>query len=446
MNSRFIGRELTGAGQPLGKLAPQPWMLQASTRRLIEALTVGGAEVRFIGGCVRDAIIRRPVRDIDLALALPPEEVMRLLMAAGIKVVPTGIDHGTVTAVLGGVPFEITTLRIDVETDGRRAKVAFTDDWVADAARRDFTLNAMSCTPEGDVYDYFDGLQDLGTGRIRFVGDARARISEDVLRLLRFFRFYAHYGKPPPDDEALSACREWADKISQLSGERVRVEILRTLVAEHPDDALALMRENHVLEFVLPEAGDLGRLRQLAWLEQSGLPAGVVHPDAIRRLAATLETDAAGARLVADRLKLSNRDRDRLVALAAPAVALDPDDSALAWAHALYRLGRECVLDLQLLAWGAERAEVGVSRPARTAQWLAALERVLGWEPKAFPLRGRDVVAAGIARGPEVGRCLAAVESWWAEGGYTADRNACLAQLHRLVAEAGPTSPHPPEA
>lgn len=419
--------------QPLGKLAPQPWMTQAACRRVVAALTVEGNEVRFIGGCVRDAIVKRPVRDIDLALALPPAAVMRLLTTAAIKVIPTGIDHGTVTAVVEGLPFEITTLRIDVETDGRRAKVAFTDDWVVDATRRDFTINAMSCTPDGRVYDYFGGLQDLAEGRIRFVGDARARIGEDVLRLLRFFRFYAHYGKQPPDADALIACREWADKVTLLSGERVRIEILRTLQAPNPNDAFALMRSHHVLEHVLPEASELGRLRQLVWLEQSGLPPGTVSVDAIRRLAAVVSTTAEGATQLGDRLRLSNRERERLISLAVPAFALAPELPSLNLLHALYRHGKATVIDLILLAWAAERAHLGASRSTRSRDWQVMLDCARTWQAKVFPLRGRDAVAAGIAHGPDVGRLMAQVEAWWAEGGYVADRAACLAHLHALI-------------
>lgn len=435
--------ERTAGEQPLGKLAPQAWMSQASTKRLVAALSAGGAEVRFIGGCVRDAIMRRPVRDIDLALALPPKTVMRLLTAAGIKVVPTGIDHGTVTAVVEGQPFEITTLRIDVETDGRRAKVAFTDDWVADAARRDFTMNALSCTPDGDLYDYFDGLLDLGLGRVRFVGDPRERISEDVLRLLRFFRFYAHYGHPPADAEALAACREWADKITTLSGERVRVEILRTLQARHPEDVLALMGDVHVLEHVLPEVEDVGRLRQVAWLEQSGLPADTIGVDAIRRLAAAVTTDAAGAARIADRLKLSNRERQRLADLIVPAVELDPAADPLELRHALQRLGRNTVVDLIVLAWAGERVRLGITPSARTQAWREMLDRAVAWQTRVFPLRGRDALAAGVDRGPEVGRLLGAVEAWWAAGGYVADRAACLLRLRELIAAADPSGSTP---
>jgi tRNA nucleotidyltransferase/poly(A) polymerase len=423
--------------QPLGKLAPQPWMTRPPTRELLDALQAGGAEVRFIGGCVRDAIARRPIRDIDLAMALTPPEVTRLLTDAGIKVIPTGVDHGTVTAIVEGQPFEITTLRVDVETDGRHAKVAFTDDWVADAARRDFTINALSCTPDGDVYDYFDGLLDLGIGRVRFVGNARERIGEDVLRLLRFFRFYGYYGRPPADAEALAACRDWADQLPTLSGERVRVEILRTLLAQNPDDVFDLMRETGVLEHVLPEASDLNRLRQVVWLEQTGLPPGTLVADPIRRLAAMVNTDAEGAARIAGRLRLSNKERDRVVTLAAPPVPIEPEAPDLELRHALQRLGKNVVTDLIVLAWAAERARTGISRAARTQAWQQLLDRARDWEIRAFPLRGRDVVAAGLPRGPDVGRVLAGVEAWWAAGGYRAGREDCLDHLRALIAGHG---------
>jgi poly(A) polymerase len=431
------------AEQPLGQLEPQPWMVQPETRAVLAALTAAGAEVRFIGGCVRDAVLKRKIRDIDLALALPPAAVMGLLKAAGIRVVPTGIDHGTVTAVVAGMPFEITTLRVDVETDGRRARVAFTDDWVADAARRDFTINALSCTPDGAIYDYFSGLADLGQGRIRFVGDARARISEDVLRLLRFFRFYALYGRPPADAEAVAACQEWADRVPLLSGERVRVELLRILMAEHPVEVLELMREHHVLGHVLPEAGDFGRLRQLVWLEGPGLPAGAATPDPIRRLAALVDTDPAGGDRIAHRLKLSNQQRDRLAALIDPPRRIRPEAGAASLGKALFRLGPRLVKDLALGAWATERAVDGVVAGSRSRDWLALLAAVDAWQPTAFPLKGRDALALGLPRGPGIGQLLKAVEAWWEEGGYAADRDACLRELQRLIAAEADGEPRP---
>ncbi|MEE8534186.1 MAG: CCA tRNA nucleotidyltransferase, partial [Alphaproteobacteria bacterium] len=235
-------------------------MKAPATRAVVDALTADSAEVRFVGGCVRDAVAGRKVTDVDIATPDPPETVTRLLEAAGIRVVPTGIAHGTVTAVIRHRHFEITTLRRDVETYGRRAKVAFTDDWTADAARRDFTINALFCDPDGTLYDPFGGIDDLDAGRVRFVGDAVKRIKEDVLRLLRFFRFYAHYGRPPPDAEALAACRAMARALPGLSGERVSAELLRLLAAPDPAAVLALMIEAEVLAFVLPEVAGLDAL------------------------------------------------------------------------------------------------------------------------------------------------------------------------------------------
>ncbi len=237
---------------PVRKIPPQDWMRAPETRAVIAALTAEGAEVRFVGGCVRDALAERRVQDIDIATQLPPEAVMRLLDAAGIKAVPTGIQHGTVTAVSGGKPFEITTLRVDVETYGRKAKVAFTDDWTADAARRDFTFNALSCAPDGTLYDPFDGEADLMAGRVRFVGEARARIVEDYLRLLRFFRFQAHFAKQPPDPQALEIAAELAPRLDRLSGERIRGELLRLLQAPDPLPVVEILIARRILRAVVP--------------------------------------------------------------------------------------------------------------------------------------------------------------------------------------------------
>ena len=220
-----------------------------------------GADVRFVGGCVRDAVLKRPVKDIDIATPDPPGTVIALLSAAGIRAIPTGIAHGTVTALVGEEKFEITTLRLDLATDGRHARVAYTDNWIADAARRDFTFNALSMTPAGAIFDPFDGLADLGAGVVRFVGVPRQRIEEDHLRLLRFFRMYATYGAPPPDAEALAACRQGAPAIAKLSGERVRDEVFRILLAPNAADTVLLMRDEHVLEHIIPYDTAIGRLR-----------------------------------------------------------------------------------------------------------------------------------------------------------------------------------------
>ncbi len=423
--------------EPIGKIHPQPWMTAPETRVVLEALTAAGVEARFIGGCVRDALLKRPVRDIDIASPELPDRIMAVLEKAGIKVVPTGIDHGTVTAVVEKMPFEITTLRVDVETDGRRAQVAFTNDWIADAARRDFTINAMSCTANGDVYDYFNGLEDLGHGMIRFVGNARERIDEDVLRLLRFFRFFALFGRPPPDRDALAACRERASGIRLLSGERVRVEVFRTLMATDPADVFQLMHENGILDHVLPEAGNVGRLRMMSWLDTRAIRIDSVAAHPVRRLAALLNTDTQGAEAIAERLKMANRQKARLIAMAAPPFRIDPATDSLTIGKALRRLGPAAVRDLTLLNWAGELAVTPRLPHSRTEGWIELIQTADSWETPLFPLRGRDALAAGIGRGPEVGTLLRAVEAWWEECEYRANREDCLEKLKSLIAGAG---------
>ncbi len=436
------------AGSTAQRIEPPPWMTAPETQAVVEALTAQGAEVRFVGGCVRDALAGRPVKDVDLATPDRPEKVMELLKAAGIKAVPTGLDHGTVTAVSGHHPFEITTLRMDVETDGRRAVVAFTDDWLADAARRDLTFNAMSCRPDGRLFDPFGGLADLAAGRVHFVGDPRDRIQEDYLRLLRFFRFQAHYGRVPPDAATLAVARELAPKLSGLSGERVRSEILRLLGAPDPLPVLELMLAENILEPILPEIAGTAVLRRLMALE---LPE---REDAVLRLATLLRPGAAVARAVAQRLRLSNAETAELELLGAPEKALGEaaavlgrgaDDPAVrhALSAALYRAGAArfrvaLVVAYLRLVCGDEAAE-----PAAKAGLEAALAAAEAWQPRRFPLSGADVLDLGYAAGPDVGTLLRAVEDWWIGEDFLPDREACLA---RLAALAGRISPEPPKA
>ena len=426
----------TSVPEPTGKVAPQPWITAPETVAVVEALAAEGAEVRFVGGCVRDAVLQRPVEDIDIATPEPPERVIALLGKAGIKAIPTGIEHGTVTAVIGEARFEITTLRVDVETDGRRAKVAFTDDWTADAARRDFTINTLSCTLAGDIYDPMGGLDDLGRRRVRFVGNAEKRIEEDVLRLLRFFRMYAQYGRPPQDIKALAACRALAPRLSGLSGERVRDEILRILMAPDAADTVVLMRGEGVLEHILPEAGDVGRLRLLSWLDTSAIKVDSVAPDPLRRLAALLDVDAARAGSVAARLRLSNQQTERLVRVAPPPHDVTPDVDQRSLRRALNRAGADVVRDRVLLAWAGELAVTARRRGERTQAWLDTLAAVDAWTPVEFPLKGRDGIALGVPAGPRVGELLGAVEAWWEDGDYRADHEACLEKLGGLAGGA----------
>jgi poly(A) polymerase len=406
------------------RLPLQPWMSAPATRAVIAALTAGGAQVRFVGGCVRDALLGKPVTDIDIATPDEPRRVIELLESAGLKAVPTGIDHGTVTAVALHRPFEITTLRRDVETYGRRARVAFTDDWTADAARRDFTINAMSCSPDGRLHDPFGGAADLRARRVRFVGDAEQRIREDVLRLLRFFRFYAHYGAPPPDAEAIAAVRIMAPLLPTLSGERVAGETLKLLGAADPASVLVEMRDNGVLTHFLPEAQRLGRLARLTAIEASlGLD---VEP--ARCLAAVLEGGEAAALALAFRFRLSNVLRERLVqALGTPQPT--PSLERPAQRTLRYRLSAEAFRDRCLIAW-ADTEAAGDSGSEQAWRDLLALA---DWEPPRFPLRGQDALELGAAPGPQLGRLMREMERWWIEGDFRADRAACLEELRRRL-------------
>ena len=404
-------------------------MTAPETRAVVAALTAGGSPVRFVGGCVRDAVHGRPVGDVDIATPDDPGTVTRLLEDAGLRAVPTGITHGTVTAVVDGAHFEITTLRRDVETYGRHARVEFTDDWEADAARRDLTINALSCAPDGTLYDYFGGLDDLRAGRVRFVGGAMERIREDVLRLLRFFRFQAWYGRPPPDAEALEACRSLAPELPGLSGERVRDELLRILAAPHPEATLALMIEVGALGQVLPEVADPwdpGALAALVAIEGDA-------PDALRRLGLLLRAGGENAAAVARRLRLSNAQTGRLVAMAAPPDAMASGLDIAAQRRALYRHGRAAFADLVHLAWaGALAAEPGDAGALATA-FTAMLETARAWEAPRLPVKGRDAVALGMPEGPAVGDLIDAVEDWWIAGDFRATRKETLARLKELA-------------
>ena len=414
--------------EPVGTIESQRWMKAPATRAVVDALTADSAEVRFVGGCVRDAVAGRKVTDVDIATPDPPETVTRLLEAAGIRVVPTGIAHGTVTAVIRHRHFEITTLRRDVETYGRRAKVAFTDDWTADAARRDFTINALFCDPDGTLYDPFGGIDDLDAGRVRFVGDAVKRIKEDVLRLLRFFRFYAHYGRPPPDAEALAACRAMARALPGLSGERVSAELLRLLAAPDPAAVLALMIEAEVLAFVLPEVAGLDALTELCAVEGE---AG----DPLRRLALLLRRgyDAAGE--AGERLKMSNAQKKRLAAMVTPPAPITADLDFAAQRRALYHTGAALFTDLVYLAWAEALARAPADEEALAAAYAPMCGTARAWEDPRLPVKGADVVKLGVPDGPRVGELLARIEAWWEAGDYRAGREETLARLEELAAE-----------
>jgi poly(A) polymerase len=398
------------------RIAPQPWMVEPATCAVLAALFAGGVEARFVGGSVRDALLGKRIGDIDIATPASPERVIELLEKAGIKVVPTGLAHGTVTAVVPPRHFEITTLRRDVETYGRRARVAFDADWAADAARRDFTINAIFLTPDGTLHDPVGGLADLRARRIRFVGDPATRIAEDVLRLLRYYRFEARFGNGAGDGPARAACRAAAHSLPILSAERVTQELAKLLETPDPIAALRMMQEDGVLAVVLPEARRLKRLQRLIDIEAAA--------DPLLRLAALIEVDSKGAGALAARLRLSNAWRDRLRGLSPP-WPVDQRGDVRAQRRALYKLGVEQYRDIAWLM--AAEGEVSRSRLTRL------LDLAGGWTPPVFPLDGRDVTTLGIPTGERVGQLLAAVRDWWEASDFTADRAACLAYLRALA-------------
>ena len=415
--------------KPVHRIAPLPWMSKPQTRRVLDGLAAAGATARFVGGCVRDALMGRPVGDIDIATDAEPDVVTTTLERAGIKVVPTGIAHGTVTAVVDHAHFEITSLRRDVETFGRHARVAFTDDWAADAARRDFTMNALFLDAGGDVYDPVSGFEDIQRGRVRFVGDPAQRIAEDVLRLLRYFRFFAYFDRLPADGAALAACGAAAPQLPSLSGERVRAELLKLFAAPAPGATVALMAECGVLAQVLPEATALDRFAALLTVEREG----GARIDPLRRMAALIPVDEPGARSTARRLRFSGKEADRLADLAAPAQPMSPKMERAEFNLALYRRGSRLVRDHIILAWAAARAKGPVAGQADDQGFRRLLAAAVCWRPVVFPLKGADALKAGVPSGPDIGRLVTSVEEWWIEQDFAPDRGACLAKLRDLA-------------
>jgi len=398
---------------PSGRLELVPWSNDAAIRTLFDVLGGSGIAARFVGGWVRDAVRGAPLsNEPDLAVDKSPETVMLALRAARIKVVPTGLKHGTVTAVIAGAPYELTTLRRDVETDGRHAVVAFTDDWLEDASRRDFTFNALYADLDGTLYDPFDGRTDLLEARVRFIGDPDLRIAEDRLRILRFFRFHTWYGRPPFDAVAFEACRRNAGSLRGLSGERVRKELLRLLQAPAPADTVGAMREAAILDHWLPECDGTARLRALIAREDK--------PDPIRRLASILSTDADAA-VIGKRLRLSTQEALRLEVMLAAEPVIDVAGGAKAWRAQIYGLGGGLYGDRLLLATEAP------------GDWRGALAMARAWTPPELPVSGGDALKLGLKPGPKVGGLIEDVERWWIDGDFVADRAACLAELERLV-------------
>lgn len=413
----------------LARLPMTGWLSDPNVIRVMQALRAGaGVEARFVGGAVRDtlrgALQQGRQVDVDIATTATPEKIMELLAAAGVKAVPTGVDHGTVTAVSDHRPVEITTLRHDVSTDGRRAEVAYTTDWEADAARRDFTMNAIYADADGTLYDPLGGVDDAKAGRVRFVGDPDARIQEDYLRILRFFRFFAWCGKGEMDSGGLQACARHIAGLAKLSPERIAKELLKLVSAENPMPSLRQMAASGILGAVLPEAVNMERLNGLAEIEAMTF----FEPDPVLRLASLLPDDGAIAASVSARLRLSNAQRDRLTAMLSAAMPVFCYMSVREMRRTAYRMGPKVMRDVAMLRWAAE-----ADRARNIVQWRALLPMIESWKPPKLPLDGHHVRLAGVPDGPRIGAVLREVEEWWIDADFTMDEYALIERMKAVV-------------
>jgi poly(A) polymerase len=389
----------------LPSLAAEAWLAEPALQRLFAVLAAAGGEGRVAGGAVRNALLGEAVTEVDVATTLSPEQVTEACTAAGMGVHPTGIEHGTVTVVVDHHPFEVTTLRHDIETDGRRAKVMFTDDWEADAQRRDFTMNALYCDARGTIHDFVNGFADVQRRRVIFVGDPEQRIREDYLRILRFFRFHARYGHGRPDAAGLAACSRLRAGLDGLSAERVRQEMFKLMAAPAAVETLQLMAEQGILPHLLPYTEE--------WRVLGRLP-----PDPLLRLSVLAGDPLA----MPERWRLSNHEARRLadtVSLMPPSPALRPAEQRII----LYQNGAEAWRDLVRIAWARSDA------PLDDARWQALLDLPERWPVPALPVAGRDLLAAGMSPGPEIGVMLRKLEDWWVASDFQPTRDELLKRL-----------------
>jgi poly(A) polymerase len=394
------------------------WLSHDGITQIFKAVEAAGGEIRFVGGCVRDSIIGRDTTDIDCATTMKPEQVIDTLRPTGVKVIPTGIDHGTVTAVLDdGKQVEITTLRRDVKTHGRYADVAYTDDWKTDAARRDFTINAMSCDLSGQVYDPYGGISDIKHGNIIFIGDPMTRIQEDYLRILRFFRFFARFGQGKINADGLQAAMQLAPQMAKLSGERIRDELLKILIAPRAVDAITVIFEHGILEPVLPYLSNMSRFKNMVRVER--LTRLAAH--SIRRLAAICGDGPEAIEHTATRLRLSNDQTDCLRAMKEyPGQGDWPHITAENIKQLIYQHDKQTIINrycFQLAENGADQPDPDV------------MNVLMDWTPPEFPLTGHDVMEMGIPAGPKIGRLMDEVEQWWIDQDFNPDRKVCLEKL-----------------
>lgn len=414
--------------QPPPRLAVAPslvgaeWLAAPETRAVLAALAAGGYEGRVVGGAVRNALLGQPVKDIDIATAALPEDVIRLAQTAGLRAIATGLEHGTVTVIAHHRPFEVTTLRRDIETFGRHARVTFTTDWAEDAARRDFTINALYCDAAGTVHDPLGGYPDLAARRVRFIGEAADRIREDYLRILRFFRFTAEYADGAPDPVGLAASIAAADGLSQLSAERIRAELFRLFAAPRALPIVSAMAETGFVRRLIGVLGDTALLAHLAAIEAAlGVPA-----DPILRLAALA---GAGRELttLGERLRLSNAESERLARLVILDPALRPSSAEKEARAFLYRFGSEAFSDGVKIAWAKS------GDPADDARWHERLTLPERWPVPQLPARGADLLERGLAAGPAVGRVIRAFEDWWIAEDFPRDEMRLAKKLSDLV-------------
>lgn len=405
-------------------LSGTAWLTNGPVARLFDILDCDGEEARAVGGAVRDALIGRPVGEIDIATTALPVEVVRRAERANIRSVPTGIDHGTVTLIVEGHPFEVTTLREDVETFGRKAKVAFGRSWKHDAQRRDFTINALSASRDGKLHDYVGGLADLEARRVRFIGDAATRIAEDYLRIMRFFRFHAAFGEGPPDAIALGACIAARDGLDILSRERVRMELLKLLSARRAPQAVAVMADAGLLTRILGGVPLVFSLARMAEIER----ILNVAPDALRRLGALAVFVSEDAERLFLRLRLSNAEHQRLVLMSVGWWRIRRAMQASEARALVYRLGVAGYVDRTLLAWS--RSQDAADDPS----WQALARFPHAWTPPKFPLAAADLMALGVAKGPALGASLRQAEEVWIDADFPSDKDE-VAQIALMAAK-----------
>ncbi len=402
-------------------LGDAPWLTSGAAARVLGLLNGDGEEARVVGGAVRNALMKLPVGEIDIATTAVPDEVVRRAKAAGIKSVPTGIDHGTITLVVDSTPFEATTLREDTETFGRHARVSFGRDWVGDANRRDFTINALSVGPDGVVHDYVGGLADIAARRVRFIGDAGKRIEEDYLRILRFFRMHAAFGKDEVDRAGYLACIGGRAGLATLSAERLRMEMLKLLVADGAAGAIEAMADSGLLQAIIGGVTYAGAFAGMISAERAlGL-----KPDAIRRLAALGVAVTEDAKRIAARLRLSNAEAKALDLMGHRWWRLAGMDEARA-RRRLYRLGEAAYRDRLLLAWARTGGEA--------ARWIELARLPERWTAPKFPLRAADFIARGIAEGPALGQVLALAEDAWLAADFPLDAVGLSAIADQAIA------------